>query len=299
MSNPTLGQVILLLLEMGVEMSTGTLSACGLPQGSPQARGLQEMDVNTFARMSPAQRIAWYTQMLVPYDAQVRQSASCNGIPPQLLATVILNELADINWLDVWQQRLGLNGSLGIGQIQVDTAIANRLVEFPGDSQRIQQQSQQAWRMCMQGMAMSRGGGICPSITTYQNILQREMVKHRLTIPEFSIEAAAREVRRLLDQACANLSNPWPSRFNFTLTSVSSLTRATDIYQYIDGANVEAKEQNLAEMVVAAYNSPQILIAQQQSSITPGPNQIYRNGMIHGANSRFIAAELLRNNLFH
>lgn len=279
-------------------MSTGSVPACGLPRGTPQSQGLEEMDVNTFARMSAAQRMAWYTRMLVPYDTQVRQSANCNGIPPQLLATVILNELADINWLDVWQQRLGLNGSLGIGQIQVDTAINHGLATFPGDQQRTQSQAQQAWRLCTQMSAM-HGGGICPSISTYENILQRNMVKHRLTIPEYSIEAAAREVRRLLDQACANLGNPWPQRFSFTLTSMSSLGRPNDIYQHIAGTSVRAKEENLAEMVVAAYNSPQILIAQQQSSITPGPNQIYRNGMIHGSNARFIAVELLTNNLFH
>jgi hypothetical protein len=258
------------------------------------------MDVHTFSRMTSAQRRAWYTQMLVPYDAQVRQSAACNGIPPQLLATVILNELADINWIDVWQQRLGMNGSLGIGQIQVDTAEAHGLVEFPGDRQRIHREAQEAWQMCMQFSVMGEPGGVCPSVSTYEHLLHRDMVRHRLTIPEYAVEAAAREIRRLLDQACQNAGNPWPSRFSFSLSSMSALARPADVYNHIAGATQVDKEMNLSEMVVAAYNSPQILVARQQASITPGhPNQIYRNGMIHGRNSRSIAADLYRENLFH
>ncbi len=283
-------------------MSSLSLSSltCGPPGGAPQPRGLETMDVMTLSRMSAADRNSWYQRMLLAYRAQISRSAACHGIPSQLLATVILNELADINWTDVWQQRLGMNGSLGIGQIQVTTAERNRLVEFPGDRRRLQQDALTANRLCSLMSTPGMGGGMCPTPAEYERMLSREMVRRRLTIPEYAIEAAAREIRRILDEACVNQRRPWVARFGFTLTTMASLTSPADLYNHIAGSSALEREQNLSEMVVAAYNSPQILIAQQQASVTWGsPQQIYRNGMIHGANSRSIAADLHRSRTFH
>jgi hypothetical protein len=264
------------------------------PSGRPQ--GLEEMDVNTLFSMTLPDRLAWYRRMLQPFEPQVQASARANIVPPQLVATVILNELADINWQDVWQQRLGMNGSLGIAQIQVDTALAHGLTTQPGDAQRIQQSAQQAHTMCL---IMSRGG-YCPSPQTYADWTRRELTRVRLTIPQFAVEAAAREVRRILDRMTQRLTNPWQQRFRFTLTSVAGLAQPNDVYNHIDGADRKAKELNLAEMVVAAYNSPGIMDAQQQASITPGAaGFIYNNGTIHGSNARLIAEELHDQNLFH
>ncbi len=273
---------------------------CGPPPGNPAPQGLEEMTVRTLARKSPKQRVAWYKKKLHAYKAQVLRSAACNGIPSQLVATVVLNELADIDWRDVWQQRLDLGGSLGIAQIQVDTAEANNLVFYPSDFKQIQQRATSVHDIC-RAISAGRLGGIrsCRSPSQNEKIIKRQMVIRRLATPQFAIEAAAREVRRLLDKACKNNQNPWAKRFSFTLNSMASLKSPKDIYNHIKGKDILEKKLNLSEMVVAAYNSPQILIAQKQASITPGnPKHIYRNGMIHGSNSRFIMKDLHNSKLF-
>lgn len=239
--------------------------ACQPPSGTLTPQGLSQMDVNTLVTMSPQQRLTWYTSQLNAYQAEVQNSAACNKIPRQLLATVILNELADIDWRDTWQQALSNSGSLGIAQIQVSTAKARGLVNQPGDA--------------------------LP--------LSDATVAKRLTIPQYAIEAAAREIHELIDRMTKNLSNPWQQRFAFTLTGFSQLAAPNDIYNHLAGATPREKEQNLAELVVAAYNSPGIIDAKQQASITPGAQKfIYRNGTIHGGNSRFIAGELYDHSLF-
>jgi hypothetical protein len=224
------------------------------------------MDVRTLFSKPLKERLAWYSSQLSAYQSDLKASAACNGIPQQLLATVILNELADINWQDVWQQRLSNSGSLGISQIQVSTAKAHKLVEFSGDKLPLSDRT----------------------------------VATRLTIPQYAMEAAAREIRRLLDHAAKNAGNPWPKRFNFTLTSVGALSSPNDIYAHINGTTQRDREENLAEMLVAAYNSPGIFDAKKAASITrSSPGFIYSNGTIHGGNSRHIAGDLYDHNLFH
>jgi hypothetical protein len=243
-----------------------TPAACPPPTGALQSQGLSEMDVRTLFSMTAAKRLAWYKQQLSSYQSQLQASSNCHQIPMQLLATVILNELGDINWQDVWQQRLANSGSLGFAQIQVGTAKSHKLVEQAGDK--------------------------LP--------LSDSQVAKRLAIPEYAIEAAAREVRLLVESMTKNLSNPWQQRFSFSLTSINHLKSANDIYNFIGGATQREKEQNLAELVIAAYNSPGIIEAKKAASITPNvPGFIYANGTIHGGNSRHIAAELFDNHLFH
>jgi hypothetical protein len=58
------------------------------------------------------------------------------------------------------------------------------------------------------------------------------------------MEAAAREIRRLLDHAAKNAGNPWPKRFNFTLTSVGALSSPNDIYAHINGTTQRDREEN-------------------------------------------------------
>ena len=85
--------------------------------------------VVNFGRMPYAHRKAWYLSKLGAYENQLRESAKKHRVPEQLIAAVILNELADISTLDIIQENAaGGGGSVGIAQIQVDTAIKNDLV---------------------------------------------------------------------------------------------------------------------------------------------------------------------------
>src|SRR5262245_11682420 len=66
---------------------------------------------------TPAERRRWYLEKLGRYHNQLKESAAHNSIPMQLLAVIILNELADIDARDVLQQKftsLLKSGSLGM-----------------------------------------------------------------------------------------------------------------------------------------------------------------------------------------
>jgi hypothetical protein len=130
----------------------------------------------------PQRRREWYVQKLSKYHNQLQESATANRIPLQLLAAIVLNELADIDQKDVLQQQLISNlnsGSLGMAQIEVQTALDHDLLS---------------------GFLTSRHAGAAAQL---------------LAIPQYSIEAAAREIRHLLDQMESNPSGPWASRFKF------------------------------------------------------------------------------------
>ena len=82
---------------------------------------------------SDAERRKWYVENLGGYEKQLLESAKKHGIPAQLLAAVILNELADIGPHDIVQASVYTGqGSFGIAQIQIDTVIKDDLM--PGMS---------------------------------------------------------------------------------------------------------------------------------------------------------------------
>jgi hypothetical protein len=228
------------------------------------------MSPSELAGMTPADRAAWYVAKLGKYQAQLYASAQRHHIPVQLLAVVILNELADINVLD-WAQAgpTATRGSLGIAQIQVTTAITDRLVDPPANAPPPRR---------------TRRGALVPAP------LSREHVGQQLQIPQVAIEAAAREIEILLLQMIANRRRLWQQRSDFTAARL----RGDEIYDFVGDPTepLEAREGLLARMVSAAYNSPQIIV-----SPVPDPSR-YRNANIHGNNARLRAMELYRLGLF-
>ncbi|MGH7890586.1 MAG: hypothetical protein ACRENF_08560, partial [Thermodesulfobacteriota bacterium] len=91
---------------------------------------LEIMTPDNLRSFSFNERLKWYENRLSPCKQQMKESSSRHNIPTVLLSTIILNELADINLLDLGQEWIGVEkGSVGIAQIQIDTAIFHRLVE--------------------------------------------------------------------------------------------------------------------------------------------------------------------------
>ena len=253
----------------GKPPADGTTPPAGLttrPTGT--AASVRRMPLGRFRGMTASDRLKWYESTLGPYAADLRASADANGIPQQLLATVILNELSDISEEDVIQDKLlwWSNGSLGIAQINVGTAIAHDLVTYPGDDT-----SDSGWR---------------------------GTVRERLKIPPFAIEAAAREIRHQLGQMARNPGNPWQQRFGFTLPGLPS--RGRDVYRGIAGGSQLEREQNLSYAIVAAYNSPGIVTDPTRANVDDSPTgkPFYVRGIAHGQNSRLIALELFEAGLF-
>ncbi|MBI4650394.1 DUF4157 domain-containing protein [Candidatus Desantisbacteria bacterium] len=260
----------------------------------------ERMDIETLSHMSDHDRYQWYLSKLGRYQNQIDESAVNNNVPPQLIATVILNELADINLIDVTQQALGMGGSIGIAQIQVDTALRDRLVHRTGDSEALDRQAQDRWEDEIL-TSMDTHGRVRPrSRESIRTDAERQMVENRLTIPQYAIEAVAREINILLNNMVIRRGNPWQRHFGFNLTDISQLASPNDIYNYINGHNQLSKEYHLAEMITAAYNSPEIINAVRQESIQEGSSGfIYSNARIHGNNSIQIAGDLYVMNLFH
>jgi hypothetical protein len=244
------------------------------------------MDVNTLASMAAPARRDWYTRSLGPYERQLRQSALAHDVPVQLLATVVLNELADINSADLWQSALYVTkGSLGISQIQIDTVIRDRLFPDLTDAEG---------RAAFDEFVHSRPIGrewSAELLRNHENE-QRLAINKRLQVPQHAVEAAAREIRILLDRMIAHRSSPWQLSQGFTHAGLHPALTAQAIYADVAGASQRDKEMNLGTLATGAYNSPGI-IAAANASMTAFPN-----ANIHGDNSRMISGDLYDFGLF-
>jgi hypothetical protein len=207
---------------------------------------LETMSLERLINMpGPADRKSWVVGKLGPYERQLYESADKHGIPVQLLAVILVNELADIDWRDVLQEKMAAGGSVGFAQIQVDTALTDRLI--PEDELFL----------------YARACG-----------MERVFVTGRLKIPQFAIEAAATEVRIQLDRAKNTPESAWVKQFSFDGSKAGS---GQAVYDGFAEGTAEEKEAKLAEMIAAAYNSPDIVIAKHPER--------YNNGPIHGQNA--------------
>ena len=266
-----------------------TLSASGF--GDLPEHDLEEMTVHELFGMSLADRLAWYRSKLCRYQDQLFESARNNFVPPPLLAVVILNELADIDSSDRMQDALDvIIASVGPAQIEVSaTAIPFGLVDIPPDLSRGPLQ-------LMATDAQVRASYVC----------------RRLQVMQVAIEAAAREIRRLLTLMNGHLTGVWQTEHAFTGPAPASGNPWDFYYDRVRGpaayesatapAEVHVgRVRALTDLVVAAYNSPDIVIA-----LGPGSSLLfgghatgaYAGGRAHGSNAATIAEDVERAHLF-
>jgi hypothetical protein len=233
------------------------------------------MDVNTLFGRDDAGRAAWYVDRLAAFQAQLLESARGHAIPMQLLAAVILNELADIDWADVLQSGPNtFRGSLGIAQIQIDTARRDRLIDLPPGAHR---------------GGFARAGIKAhdvddPAMVDFGEKLRTGQL---LQVPQVAIEAAAREIALLLTTMAAHRVSPWQMAHHFTATG----PEGDGIYAHVGTGSQTNREAALAGAVCGAYNSPDVIIAADTSR--------YQNATIHGSNAEGLAEDLARFRLFH
>lgn len=232
------------------------------------------MDVRTLFGMDDAGRASWYARRLGSLQAQLLESALAHNLPMQLLAAVILNELADINVADVVQSGPSTwRGSLGIAQIQIDTARTDRLVDLPAGSHRTGWDNSDSHAHDVDAPAMVDMG-------------ERLRVGQLLQIPQFAIEAAAREVQQLLTRMAAHHGQPWQVAHQF----IAPGPQGQAIYANVGTGSQSSREGALADAVCGAYNSPDVIAAADTSR--------YTNATIHGANANHLARDLFRFRLF-
>lgn len=256
--------------------------------GTPlKKQALSRMDVLTLASMPPDQRKAFYVDKLGPFENQLRESAGVHFIPVQLLALVILNELADISLADLLQSDMAVtSGSLGIAQIQIDTAMKDNL--FPDLTK---QEGEAAYNEFISSLPSPKSR-LAARLMRTEDKEKRLAINRRLQIPQHAIDAAGREIRMLLNQMMANTGAAWQTKFGFTHKGVAVPLGAQAIYDDIAGGSQRDKELNLAHMVTGAYNSPKVITAANPDMAN------FPNANIHGTNSERIAADLFDFGLF-
>ena len=246
-----------------------TLSEAGSQQAAllPMV-SLSMMSREDFNHLHEDAAAEWTIDRLGAFENQLRESASTHNIPMQLLATIILNELTDINLLDIIQQgRDATSGSLGIAQIQVQTALDYGLIDLPEDTDML------------------------PSVDVLQTRSPRLLVGRRLQVPQFAIEAAARNIARLLRRMGENLNRPFQIRYQFIATGPVG----DSIYDSVWHGNRILREGKLAYMVGAAYNSPDIIIADDPVGVDSRYNV---NAIPNGQSAEGVAQILARFGLF-
>lgn len=265
------------------------------------AAAWQLMDVYTVDNMQPTQRLQWVEQQLGPYKGLINSTAKKHRIPPRLLGTIIINELADYNTVDKGQETIFSTGSVGMAQINVLTAINHKLVDvreeelrdyiernynpktvpyaFPPNVRKWDYLSEQEKREARQ-FAMQR------------------IVWHRLNQPEYAIEAAAREASWVMDQMNRNLGRTWQKRL-----LRGPIDRADPYRNLITDQPYEKdpekirinRERALALLVIAAYNTDAIIFDDfflDNPYYQPQKGVPFYNARTHGINGMDLFAEL-------
>ncbi|MBI2487590.1 MAG: hypothetical protein HYW01_11700 [Deltaproteobacteria bacterium] len=248
---------------------------------------LETITPDTLRSLSFNERIKWYENRLSPCRLPLKESSARNNIPTILLSTIILNELADINLLDLGQEWIGVEkGSVGIAQIQIDTAMFHKLVDVREEEIDKYQNSTEATQ---------RFGGKKPS----RNQALRILIAQKLMHPEIAIEAAAREIKKILENIKACSPSPWINNF---LTGKINLTNhnPNQIYKFIKGKTQREKNINLARMIAAPYNSSGIECVENPGNpFSPDDSGPFANPRKRSDAAALIASDLFDGNLFN
>jgi len=239
----------------------------------------------------PGERCQWYTDKLGRFVDDCNTIARQEKIPPRLLATVILNELADIDMTDVVQDGqlsethgdfesfLGAQGmmlrlksigyqSFGIAQISPRTALKYDAVFVPPSLR---------------------------SRLTRKNELDF-YVAYRLLDRRVSIRAAALIVKGILKEIEERQeASSWVRQF---IRSGAHFTVNKPYAALLPAGRVPTptmqleREKSLAQMVVSIYNSGDIINAGRVPDSGTDRPERYPNAHKHGANARGIAEDL-------
>jgi hypothetical protein len=247
---------------------------------------LEIMSPDTLSSLSFSERLKWYENKLGPCTERLKESAGRHNIPTELLATIILNELSDIDLFDLGQEWVGVEkGSVGIAQIQIDTAIFHKLVDVRDEEIEKYQNSTEATQ---------RFGGNKPS----RDQALRVLIGKKLMQPEIAIEAAAREIRKILENIKACPFSPWKN--NFLIGEINPVNQSPNqIYGFIKGETQKEKKINLTRMVAAPYNSTGIECVENPGNpFSPNDGGPFRNPRKRSDSAAFIAEDLFSGNLF-
>ncbi|WP_147446796.1 hypothetical protein [Corallococcus sp. CA047B] len=272
---------------------------------------VEPMTTDALFSMSDKDRIDWYKTKISHYDNQLSESSIKNKIPKKLIAAIILNELADINVKDQAQERFNLSdGSFGPAQMQTyDTAMKFGHVDtIKKQLDSLKKRTIKSWGL----FSISE-----KSIIAFH-------ISQRLRIMQVAIEAAAREINRLLNLMRSNILKPWqrehqlnppPTPKTTTLKSIQGMYYGKG---QISGDTEAERFMYLCQATAAAYNSPDIIItnrkfesevnrikhkkeqewSQEQAGLLKYFAEPYKNARNHGGNGATIGLDIAEFNLF-
>jgi hypothetical protein len=273
----------------GTLASEPTLSDARTRGEKLPTRILSTMSKPEFFGMTPTDRADWYRRQLEPFTRQFRESSAAHSVPPQLVAGVIFAELIDITKEDVAQGLLLVTeGSVGIAQIQIKTAIDEKL--FTDISKA---EERDAWEEFLSSPLVPTSA----HMLLWDTVLKkpgdelRMAVSRRLRTPQHAIDAASRYIRLHLERASGNRTKAWPVRHGFSWTG-SPVSNPQDFYNFVSGTTLREREGGLAAMVAGIFNTPSVLRAG-----TLGPDDV-PNAEFQADSARRIAGELFDLQLF-
>lgn len=260
---------------------------------------VEAMNPKELFKKSMPERLKWYCSKLCAYQDQLSESASRNNVPAQLIAACILNELADIGEIpDVWQEKLGaMKGSVGPAQMQIQTAIKFGHVDVPRDV-LVRNDKENRFQPPLDMHFMDY------SPPPPKDLLLHAHVAERLKIMQVAIEAAAREIARLLTRMVEHKPKSWQQQHLFNAPAPKMASHPEIYFQKgsIRGLTDKERFEQLCELVIAAYNSPDIIFAMNpgRSLLFGGSSEAppYLNGRVHGFNGASIGWDLFQAGLF-
>jgi hypothetical protein len=294
------------LLILGA-IGAATLSVVGLSNMAENPL----MSVTRFEGMDPEQQCIFMRQRIETYLPEIRSSASRYNIPPDLVATVILNELIDYDITDQLQETIANTGSSGMAQINVNTAIRHNLVDVNEEeiAKKLRSMGIDGKFTPVPGVDVQSQSSAGPSESDWFHSeyleLQRKLaIEHivweKLNQPELAIEAAAREIDYALKNMNRNLDKSWQQYF------LSGPIDRENIYANLNIPLPREKDpekkllmqkQALAFLVAAAYNTETIVtsdfaVGKPYSGRDKGKS--FYNAINHGNNACNHVVEALK-----
>jgi hypothetical protein len=256
------------------------------------------MSSKEFFKLPRNARLKWYCSKLCAYQEQLFESACRNNVPSQLIATCVLNELTDITFQDIWQERLdAMKGSFGPAQMQVETALDFGHVDIPRE---VLEQNAEA-NGSKPGSPLPMDGYLA---SPPKDLVLWAYVARRLKIMQVGIEAAAREIARLLSHMAKNKAGSWQKQHGFNAPAPETTPHPDAYFQKgsIRGLTDKERFEQLCELVIAAYNSPDIVIAVNpgKSVLVGGDSdsKLYFDGRNHAFNGATIGADIFHEGMF-
>lgn len=238
-------------------------------------------------------RCKWYKEKIGTFISNINTFALDEGVPPKLLVTIVLNELADIDMTDVIQdqQLAGTKGdyneyqsslrvalwwksiakqSFGISQISPKTALKYNAVHIPPSlkSRMIRENEVElfvAYRLLDRRTAISAAAKIIKGIML-------EIEEHQ------EVSLWARQFIR--PSTRFSVDNPYVALFPSPL-------RNGTITPFIK----QEREKKLAQMVTAIYNSDGILTASKVPNAGDDKTLYFPNALKHSQNAYGIAED--------